>query len=302
MAPGAGYVTVHRAVAAATIAGIPLDALMALPDRQLVSALPIGQAPLAEALLACTNRLREEAAHTIQRVEEAGCQVLAITDADYPPRLAQYLGDQAPPLLFVAGDTELLARDCAGIVGARKATPHGCMLAEECARTFAESDVPVVSGGAAGVDSAAHNAVLEAGGATLVVLPQGLFTYKMPQPIAEALEDGRATVVSEFLPKAGWATHAAVTRNATISAFAKLVCVIEPRKVGGSIRTARCALDQGKRVLVHTTPDHDAAAVTLQRAGALAVLNGEGQYDARRVLDLWYADSERRAQVDPELF
>ena len=93
--------------------------------------------------------------------------------------------------------------------------------------------------------------------------------------------------LSEFPPDMGWETHAAVTRNATISAMSRLLCVIEPKKTGGSIRTARCALAQGKLVLVYPAQGFAAVAQTLARAGALELVGGASPVRLEALPDLW---------------
>jgi predicted Rossmann fold nucleotide-binding protein DprA/Smf involved in DNA uptake len=103
----------------------------------------------------------------------------------------------------------------------------------------------------------------------------------------EAAEEGRAAIVSEFAPDSRWHTHAAVTRNATISALSRLVCVIEPRKTGGSVRTARCGLEQGKQVLVHGSRDPESPIAALRRAGAGSLLDEQGQFSGARLQDRW---------------
>ena len=137
----------------------------------------------------------------------------------------------------------------------------------------------VVSGGAAGVDWAAHDAALQSGGSTVIFLPQGILVYEMSSAWREAMDEGRLLLASEYLPDAPWRTYAAVSRNALIAAQARLVCVIEPRKQGGSLLTARHAVDQGKQVLVEPlgalpVPLQSCAAPLEQLAQALENVKG----------------------------
>lgn len=199
------------------------------------------------------------------------------------------------------GDLALLARPSAAVVGARDPSERGLSLARACAAFFARERIPVVSGGARGIDAAAHDAALACGGATAVVLPQGLLTYRVPRPLFEAIEEGRAAIVSEFVPDTDWETRAAVTRNATISALSRLVCVIEPKKTGGSIRTARCALAQRKRVLVYCAPDQRSTGRMLKQAGAQDLVDHTGNPDPEYLQTIWRMAPQPVAQ-QTELF
>jgi DNA processing protein len=124
----------------------------------------------------------------------------------------------------------------------------GRKAARDAAHAIASHGAIVVSGGAVGVDWAAHDAMVLSGRQTLVILPQGIATYPLPGRWRYAREEGRLLLVSPYLPNASWRTHAAVSRNALISAQAQLVCVIEPRSQGGSILTTRHAVNQQKAV------------------------------------------------------
>ena len=82
----------------------------------------------------------------------------------------------APPLLTVYGDTELLAQPSVAIVGSRDPSQRGLLLAEELAAWCATNERPVVSGGAQGIDITAHHAALEHGGSTIFMVPEGAAT------------------------------------------------------------------------------------------------------------------------------
>ena len=89
----------------------------------------------------------------------------------------------------------------------------------DCAEAFARKGVAIVSGAASGVDTAAHDAALNARATTVATLPQGILSFPIPKRWRHAIESGRLTLVSEFAPNLPWATHAAVTRNRTIAAM-----------------------------------------------------------------------------------
>lgn len=285
--PGIGAVTINRLLAAAAATGITLNQLSTMPPRQRLDILPPGAAGLAAALDHYDDIHRRRARQLLDMAKAAAALPIPITAAEYPVPLKAALEHQAPPLLFLQGPIPLLHQPMAAIVGARQATARGLRLAERCAALFTSHGIPIVSGGAPGVDTAAHEAALASGGATLVILPMGIAAYEPPTVIADALQQGRAAILSQFAPDATWLTHAAVTRNALIAAFANLVCVIEPRKTGGSIRTALLALRHGKRVFCHTAPGNPAIRAWMKSAAVMSLQDGAGDIDAFNLLEAW---------------
>jgi len=289
LSAGVGRLTINRLTDWAEATGRSLTDLMDGPEQDLYEVVPVELGGGADALVRCSEGNLSRARSLIERVEKLGGQVISRLDGDYPKGLAASLGDAAPPLLFVAGNFDLLHTENAGIVGTRRPSATGVHLAEQCARTFCEAGVPVLSGGAVGVDMVAHEGALRAGGQTVVVLPQGLLTYRVPKELLGATEEGDVLLVSEFSPDAKWSTPGALTRNATIAALCRLVCVIEPGETGGSLGTARHALDQMKHVVVHGRKGGERAAKALEGRGAVRLLDEDGRFSSERLLEAWAA-------------
>jgi len=282
---GTGNTAVQEA---ARYLGQPLWALLRMRTRDLIDALPPGMEHVAEILARNRGPQQAHAARLLEELSRIGAQAFIPGEMGYPQALRASLRQNAPALLTILGDPALLSEPAVAIVGARHVSHYGVELAAACARVFCSAGIPVVSGGARGVDAAAHAAALAAGGKTVVVLAQGLLTYQAPKEIYSAQAEGRAVLVSQFMPDAPWASHAAVARNDTISALARLICVIEPKKTGGSIRTARCAIAQGKRLLLYCSGETSAGIPEpWARAGALHLLDAEGHFSAPRLLELW---------------
>ncbi|MCP4645061.1 MAG: hypothetical protein GY851_31755 [bacterium] len=298
---GAGRATAHRAHQLAGQLKMPLHEILGLPKVKRIRRLGPLNPRLAETLGRCTRAAMKTAERLVRAVDDAGGESVPLGAPGYPPRLLQALETSAPPVLFLVGARSLLDEPAAAIVGARLATAKGLSLATKSAAALAGHGVPIVSGGARGVDSAAHASSLSAGGGTIVVLPQGLLTYDPPAPIREGIDDGRVLLLSAFAPDTSWQTHAAVTRNATIAALADLVCVIEPAKQGGSIRTARYALKQGARLLVHVNRRNRAVLEPLQDAGALPLVEPGASFDIPRITRMW-DDRPPRPQGQTDLF
>lgn len=301
LSPGAGNVTINRLTSWASASGQSLSELIRLSERELHEIVPGELKRGAESLSGCGEGTLDRACAMMDRVEKAGVQAVLCSAEDYPDGLSASLGRARPPLLFVLGDFELLQAEGAGIVGTRSPSEEGIRLSGQCARVFSEMGVPVISGGAEGVDAAAHEASLEAAGKTAVVLPQGLLTYRGPQELLQAVEEGHAVLVSEFSPDARWSTRGALARNATIAALSRLVCVIEPGDSGGSVRTARLALGQGKCVVVHPRTNESGVMRELERAGARRLLGDGGRFNRARLLEAWAVES-RSPAGQSELF
>ncbi len=287
LTPGIGLATARRAVAAAEILGIPLDALLACSSKGAMECLPAGLQDLATPLATCGAPQRFQARELMQRLRAIDAYVLCEADPLYPASLRAALQNAAPPLLFCAGSSSLFRKPAAAIAGTCDPSMEGLSLARDCAAAFASEGVVVVSGGARGIDSGAHQGALAAGGATIVVLPQGILTYRAPHDIAAAVAEGRALLCSGFPPAANWETHAAVTRNAAIAGLARLACVIEPRRIGGSICTGEHALAQGKRLMVHPARGFEGIAAILDSPRTFPLLECEGHFNKAYLLAHW---------------
>jgi len=181
---------------------------------------------------------------------QAGARVTTLLDEQaYPPLLAP-LAD-APPVLFVRGSPEALAQwRCVAVVGSRRMSQYGREQAHRFATGFAQAGLFVVSGGARGVDAAAHEAALAAGGATVVVQGAGLaHTYppEHAQLFARVVEQG-GCVVSELAPDVAPSRETFPRRNRIIAGMCLGTLVVEAPRTSGALITARFALEQGRDV------------------------------------------------------
>lgn len=281
--PAAGNAIARKLLIAAEHMGRTPASMFDVPPHDLIEGLPHGDLQqLAKRLSEVERGDIDRAERQIERLTRHGVHLYVATSGDYPPSLSHYLRTSAPAMIFCAGNTDLLAVEGAAIVGSRNVSQSGAALAADCARWFVRESIPIVSGGATGADSAAHDAALDAGGATIIVLPQGIRTFRGPRAWMEAVEEGRALLLSEFDPDLPWTTRAAIVRNTTICALARLVCVIEPRSSGGSMRTARRAIELGKPVFFHCGKDVSARD-QLAQSGARPLLGHNGSIDEARL-------------------
>lgn len=212
------------------------DALEALPDLAR-------RGGAERAIKIC---LAEEAEREMKAIVRHGIRLIALGEPDYPRRLQMI--DDAPPLLAVRGNMDVLPEPMVAVVGSRNASAAGMKFAEKLAREIGEAGFIVVSGLARGIDAAAHRASLATG--TVAVLAGGhdrLYPAEHADLLDAVLQTGAA--VSEM--PIGWEPRGRdfPRRNRLISGLSVGVVVIEAAKRSGSLITARLALEQGREVL-----------------------------------------------------
>lgn len=176
-----------------------------------------------------------------------GRHLLGWHDPDYPSLLRHIPN---PPLaLFVAGDPMRLWQPSVAVVGSRRPTPTGVDNARGFARALAMTGLTVTSGMAAGIDTAAHQACLDAGGATVAVLGTG---PDIPYPRGNTVLHERllahGVVVSEYLPGTGPRAPQFPSRNRIIAGLGLGTLVIEAAERSGALITARLAAEAGREV------------------------------------------------------
>jgi DNA processing protein len=160
----------------------------------------------------------------------------------YPERLKIVLGKQAPKRLFVMGNLALLDEHAISFCGARDVSEKGIEAAVLCARTATKSRFVVTSGNARGVDRATHREALEGGGATILVLPEGMDNFRIALELRDVWDWQRVLVVSQFDPNAIWRSYNAMERNRTIMALSCAMIVIEAGEKGGTRAAGEDAL------------------------------------------------------------
>lgn len=183
-----------------------------------------------------------------------------------------------PKQLFHCGAdlSDLLQRPCVAIVGSRAVSRYGQEVTAKFARELAQRGIVIISGLAYGVDSIAHRAALEAGGATIAVLPgpiEAIYPRAHQGLAKEIIEQGGA-LVSEYTGKGQGFDYQFVARNRLIAGLADAVLITEAALKSGSLHTARFALEQGKDVLAvpgHITNLVSVGTNNLIKAGAIPI-------------------------------
>ena len=164
------------------------------------------------------------------------------TDSAYPPHLRAVLGDRAPRL-YLQGNIDLLKSDTIGFCGSRKSSQEGLDFVKNCAeQAVNDFDLVVVSGNAAGVDFKAHYHALNAGGSTILVLPEGISHFQIRRDLKPVWDWERVLVVSQFEPHHIWKGYRAMERNKVIIGLSKAIVVVEAGEKGGT-------MDAGEKTL-----------------------------------------------------
>lgn len=218
--------------------------------------------------------LMEAAAADIERWEAAGIEVHGCLGESYPAQLRDI--HQVPPIVFTRGT---LAEDtrAVAVVGTRAASPEGIRVAHVIARELAQADVTVVSGLAKGIDSAAHNAALEAGGRTVAVIGTGINkVYPSENRDLQEKIAADGLLLSQFWPDSPPTKTSFPMRNAVMSGYAAATVVVEAEYRSGARMQARLALEHGRPVVLpRELLRHDWAQGYAKRPGVHVVANEE---------------------------
>jgi DNA processing protein len=186
-------------------------------------------------------------------IQQYGGELLTPEDPQWPSLLDDL---EVPPVaLIVKGDLEILTAESLAIVGTRNPTPYGIRNAQEFAAGFVDRGWSIVSGGAYGIDSAAHKGALIAEGSTIAVTASGLdSTYPAGNQrlFDEIVENG--AIITEYLPGAIARPHRFLVRNRLIAALSRGTVVVEAAFRSGSLRTARDASDLQRPVMAIPGP------------------------------------------------
>ena len=181
--------------------------------------------------------------------ETEGIRLLSVLDDEYPQNLRVL--KQRPAGLYVQG--LLLPQDerAVAVVGTRQPSPEGLARARRLGRVLARAGVTVVSGLARGIDTAAHETCLRAGGRTLAVLGNGLLHFYPPENAALQRAIGaQGAVLSQFAPDMQATRYSFPLRNRVIAGLARVSVAVECGPSSGTMLELRAALAMGRQVML----------------------------------------------------
>lgn len=189
----------------------------------------------------------------------------------YPEILKENLKKDAPIIIYTKGNAGLLNKSSIAIIGSRKSSEISLEFADKMAKAGVNKESVIVSGFAKGVDKQALDSALKYHGQSIIVLPQGIDTYKSRTYYSEVVK-GNVLVMSAYHPKAPWSVGLAMDRNKTIYGLAKEIYVAESGNSGGTWEGAINGLRRGRKVFVRlASKDEQNANNELIRQGAVPV-------------------------------
>lgn len=223
--------------------------------RLLAGDMPVMSEERRQRAIQLSSRVRaadvSDARGLIERVTSEGVRLITITDEDYPENLKLIFN--RPPFIWVRGQLNSRSLRAIALVGTRQATEEGRTAATRLARGLAQSGVTVLSGLARGIDTAAHEATLDAGGSTVAVIGNGILAGLYPpenQGLARRIVESGGAVVSQFWPLAPPAKANFPRRNIVMSGMGAGTVVVEASSTSGAKMQARLALEHGKRLFL----------------------------------------------------
>jgi DNA processing protein len=213
------------------------------------------------------GQLLTAAAADIAAWEAAGIRLLTILDHSYPLNLRAV--HDRPPLLFVAGSTRHDDARSLAVIGSRTPSAAGIERAQAVAAHLTASGYTVVSGLAAGIDTAAHATALAGGGRTIAVLGTGLYHSYPPENAGlQRTITAQGAVVSQFWPDSGPSRRSFPMRNGVMSGLALGTIIVEASHTSGARVQARLALAHGRPVMIaRQLLDQDWARALAARPG-----------------------------------
>ena len=214
----------------------------------------------------------------VESLLEQGYKILPITSPDYSPILKKNLGRTfSPPILYTKGNLQILKEDSVAIVGSRKANEISLLFTDNIAKKASKDYKVVVSGFAKGVDKQALDSALKYKGQSIIVLPQGITTFKSGfKKYYKQIIEGNILVLSTFHPKATWSVQLAMARNPIIYGLAKEIYVAESSNKGGTWSGVKDGLRKNRTIYVRKPNSNEKNAnILLINMGAKPVdING----------------------------
>jgi len=190
---------------------------------------------------------------SLAAIAQSGGVFITPEDLSWPTRVNQLA---IPPLgLIVKGDLSILNNPSLAIVGTRNPTPYGVRLAGDFAAGFVDREWDIISGGAYGIDTAAHRGALVAEGRTIAVIASGIdvqYPAGNARLFDEICENG--AIISEVMPGVTAMPHRFLIRNRLIAALSLSTLVVEAAFRSGSLRTARDAAELMRPVMAIPGP------------------------------------------------
>jgi len=207
-----------------------------------------------------------------EKLLDQGIEIVNVMEQfAYPKVLKENLKKDAPIVIYTKGNADLLNKNSIAIVGSRKCSNTSLDFTDTIAKNAVKGDSVIVSGFAKGIDKQALDSALKYKGKSIIVLPQGIETYKTKTYYQEMVR-GDVLVISTYHPKAPWSVGLAMDRNKIIYGLAKEIYAAESGNTGGTWEGVINGIKRGRKVFVRLASNNEKNANNLLiKKGAVAV-------------------------------
>lgn len=236
---------------------------------------------LSEMELISLEKAKEELANNSFYAEDLisqGFEIIPINSDEFSNTLKKNLKvKHTPPVIYAKGNKQLLLEDSVAIVGSRKASKISLDFTDSIAKKASKEFKVVVSGFAKGVDRQALDSALKYKGQSIIVLPQGITTFKSGfKKYYKEIVEGNLLVLSTFHPRAKWSVGFAMARNPIIYGLANEIYVAESSEKGGTWEGVKDGLKKGRSIYVRypSLKEKNANLILIQKGAVPVDFNG----------------------------
>lgn len=241
----------------------------------------------------------------MEKLVKENIWIITEEDPVYPSLLKEI--PNPPVILYGKGNPHLFTEGkiFLGVVGTRKCTQYGLEAVESLTYELSRAGLTIISGLAAGIDSRAHEAALEAEGKTVAVLGSGVDNFSIFPPenkgLARRITEKGGTVISEYAPGTPALREHFPQRNRIISGLSKGILVVEAPEKSGALITARLALEQNREIFAVPGPIfsiYSRGCHKLIQEGAKLILQAE---DILEEFKIEYTKEKRQLAVENDI-
>ncbi|WP_081304756.1 DNA-processing protein DprA [Aeromonas hydrophila] len=202
-------------------------------------------------------------------------KIISIFDYCYPSQLK--FSNDAPAILFVAGNINILNKKSVAVIGTRDPTEHGKIICERLTKSLIDNNWVVVSGLAKGIDSISHDTCVKHNGQTIAVMAQGLEKIYPAEnrELAKKILDTGGALVSEYPYNSHTGRSNFVKRDATQAGLSSSVFLVQTGVNGGSLHASRAILKYGRPLVVVGQSKTDENTRPENAEGSFILLKGE---------------------------
>lgn len=242
-------------------------------------------------------------AFALEKWQRAGLWVITRSDPEYPKRLKLRLTTNAPPIFFGCGNKALLNAGGLAVVGSRHTTQEDLDFTAQVGQQAAQAHIPIISGGAQGVDQAAMQSAIQQHGSAIGILADNLLNASVSNKWRSGLMAGKCVLISATYPEAKFHVGHAMARNKYIYCLAEQALVIHAHQKGGTITGALENLKaQWVPLWVKHTVDLEAANQTLVEQGGKWCTADPAQFNIMTLFQATIPKAPVKSLMSSDLF